>query len=176
MRATILQDYGQVETKKVKWYSSNPDVMSVDQKGVVTSKSVSKSATIYAVVQDGSNIKGSLIMNGSLPIKNFEYDTLSDKVPFNYINIGFKEMGGYPINWPMCSYDYSKVKEEDYQGDGFNTYENLNLYISNPDMISIQYDSFWGMVIVPHKKGRCSITAKTMDGTNLSKTYQILIY
>ncbi len=176
MRATILQDYGQVETKKVKWYSSDPDVMSVDQKGVVTSKSISKVAYIYAIVQDGSNIMGGLQVNGSLPIKNFEYDTLSDKVPFNYINIGFKEMGGYPINWPMCSYDYSKVKEEDYQGEGFNTYENLNLYISNPDMISIQYDSFWGMVIVPHKKGRCSITAKTMDGTNLSKTYQILIY
>lgn len=171
--ATVHEDYGPVDTKKVEWYSTNPNVMSVDQKGVVTSKSKTEGALIVARAMDGSQVEDMFYLNGTLPIKNFSFKTLDYKMPMTYIPLGFKRVGGYPLDYPTFEYQYGKVNPLDEQG---SAYHAIDWYISDPDMVAVQFNFVTGYVIVPLKKGRCSITAKTMDGTKLSKTYQLFIY
>jgi len=171
--ATVHEDYGPVDTKKVEWYSSNPSIMSVDQKGVVTSKSTMDGALIYARSLDGSQVEGVYYLNGRLPIKDFDFRSLSQKIPMNYISMGYNSLGGYEVGYPVvvenlkCGYPITEYSV---------TYKTIDWYLSDPSMVSIQYDFFRGYVIVPLKKGRCSITAKSMDGTKINKTYQLLIY
>jgi len=174
--ATIQEAYGKVDTQKVRWYSSDPDIMSVDQKGVVTSKSYREGAFIFAVAQDGSYLENGYdcYIEGAFPMKDFEFTTLSNKIPVNYIGYGFSEMGGYKIGFMTPNYDLKKL--DDVGHDNVTLYDKVVWYCSNPDIVTITYNPSIGYIIMPRKKGKCSITAKAMDGSKCSNTYQLVIY
>lgn len=134
-------------SKCLSWKSTNTNVATVNAAGVVTAKSVG-TCVIKATATDGSGKTAYCSVMVTQPVENFEFTD----VPA-VINVGEKKTVTYAV---MPTYVTSKT---------------LRWSSSNANIATINARG----VITAKSAGTCNITARTTDGSNISKNFTLTV-
>lgn len=128
--------------KSIEWVSNNENVVAVSQNGMVTAKK-SGTAIITAKALDGSSVMANCTIVVKSPVKTISFDK--------------NEIG-------MLVGERIQLAANCYPQDADNT--NVTWTSGDTDIVNISNDG----EIIAVGAGNTTITATTMDGTNLSAT------
>lgn len=134
-------------SKCLSWKSTNTNVATVSASGVITAKGAG-TCVIKATATDGSGKTAYCSVMVTQPVKNFEF-TDAPAV----ISVGERKTVTAAI---MPTYATSKT---------------LRWSSSNPEIAAINSRG----IITANSAGTCTITAKTTDGSNISKSFTLTV-
>lgn len=168
LSAVFDEEFGSTSSKKVTWKSNNENYATVDKNGKVKGLVEGKVVEITATVDDGSGVTASYLVAVTTPIKSLRIGELWEG------NIITKIPYGYGLN----AGDYITVL---YDGNMWSSSSGIYPYVSfevgNPDMISVGQTQYGGIYTLnAMKKGSTTITVKALDGSNVKKTYKVMVY
>ena len=142
---------GDADNKTILWYSSNTNILNVDQTGLVTTVA-GGNATIYAKSTDGSEVVASC---------NITSVVLITDIRFNEKNIEL-HVGSI----------YAFIKGDNYTIDPYNAnITQINWYTSNSSIATITNDG----TITAHKEGKVKVYAAATDNSGIIASADILV-
>lgn len=157
-------DYYVPTSKKIKWTSSNPEVVSVNKNGKVTcAKSVKPGTEVVITAQgaDGFGATTEVVFKVVDKITKITYkDTNSNKITFK------SATGGY-IYDPI----YNGEITIHTAGGSTDYYGNFDVKVANKDIVNRHYeDDLMSYIITAAKIGKTKITYTARDGSNTKFT------
>lgn len=147
LAATVLPEDATI--KQVKWSSSNPNIATVDQEGVVTGVSAGE-CDIYATATDGSGVRGVSKAHVS------KRKVVATSVSFDQTSVEMRKGEEQALKVTILPNNTSNTK--------------LTWTSSNPDVASVSEG-----VVTAVNPGQAVITATTTDGSNLSATCNLTV-
>ena len=153
-KITATVEPANASNKNLSWTSSNPKVVSVDTNGNVTAIGVG-SATITVKTLDGSNIT-----------KTCQVNVTGTAKPIYVQNLKLDKTN---INLDLNGTKTAKITATVEPANASN--KNLSWTSSNPKVVSVDTNGNVTAIGV----GSATITVKTLDGSNISKTCQVTV-
>lgn len=157
-------DYYVPNSKKIKWVSSNPAVVSVNSSGKVTcAKSVKPGTEVVITAQaaDGFGASTKVVFRVVDKITRITFgDTNSNKITFK------STTGGYM---------YDPIYHDDVvihtAGGTMQYYDSFQIKVSNKDIVHRHYqDDVMSYVLTATKTGKTKVTYTARDGSNTKFT------
>ncbi len=136
--------------KTVTWESSNESVATVDENGLVTAV-VPGIATITVTTNDGSNLSASCVVNVLKGI------VLAESIQLNVTTVGLNEGATLQLT--------ATVLPEDCDN------KTVLWSSNNPSVATVDSNG----LVTTHSVGTATITAMTIDGSNLSTTCTVTL-
>ena len=157
------EDFGAVSSKAVTWTSSNKAIATVDGSGRV--KGIAKgTVTITAAAKDGSGLTGSYSIQVTDPIKNLKLQGFYDS---KFIITAFtvnKQYSGVSILYNGTTYNNKQL-----------VCPYVTISVGDQSILTAGWESNGKLTVNAKKKGKTTITIKAMDGTNVKKTYRVIV-
>ncbi len=160
LKAVIETAYGPVSkaSKKVKFVSNNPDLMSVSKSGVVKSKSASGKPIISVSTMDGSNLKADLQL--------YCCTKLTKLVPVQKRGWMYRGDYGTLVALPLITSE---------KNDGAK-YCEYDIKVNKKGLsVKPNDDYYYGVDIFGLKKGTYKVTIKPNDGNTCKCTFTVIV-
>lgn len=165
---TYISGYydGAMNNKKINWTTTDENVKFKGNKLVCGKNATvsSKYVTVTGTAADGSGVKIVLKVRVWDKAKAIGWQNGSNTIQKSKI---VTITHGYDESYKEPVFFYSAEEADIYRGG--------TMIFSNPDVCYLDVDNYGNVILVGAKKGKCTITYKALDGSNLSCKYVITV-
>ena len=144
-KLTITTDPIEISADAVQWQSTNSNVAEVDKEGNITAKGVGN-CTIKASAVNTSDVYGYCTVTVTQKVEDFTFDNIPKNISSNEtVTVSTTVTPAYASN------------------------KSLRWTSSDKNIVSVSQKG----TLTATGKGKCTITAKTIDGSNITKSFEV---